>query len=233
MNILWDGCEQEWHEWTGILETNGGIILLFDKTVEHRDIVMVMDGSKVMAMPQVVLPKGFSFRFFESEEDISHWARIETSVLEFDLEAEARDFFLEEFYPHIEELKRRCFFIINEEGLPIATAMGWFSNYAIPNRLHWVSVCPGFQGLGLGKAVSQKAVNVCASLLPNKPMWLSTQTESHRAVLMYHKMGFNMAKNDMKLGDKADYIKDFDAAIKVLSGLFDPSDIISLQKSAV
>jgi len=206
---------------------------MIDESVEYKEIVMILDAGKAMATPEASLPKGFSFRLFEDEEDIAHWCRIEASVKEFDSEADARKHFLNEFGARMEDLKKRCIFILNEDGLPIATAMGWLSAAEIKSRLHWIAVCPKYQGLGLGKSVSQKAINVCANLLPNQPIWLSTQTTSHRAVLMYHKFGFNMLKSEMQLKERSSYIDDYDKAIAILATVLKAEDVKSLKNTTV
>ena len=200
---------------------------MLDKSIEYRRIVMEMSGEKVLSTPQATLPPGFSFRLHDgSEDDIMHWGRIETAVQEFDLQDEARAYFMEEFYPHIDEVQKRCVFIVNADGLPIATASGWFShdeNGDILNRLHWVAVCPEYQGLGLGRSISTKAINICAKLAPGKKMWLNTQTHSHRAVTMYHKLGFNM------LASHEDYAR----AIEVLESVFKSEVVLALKESAI
>jgi len=206
---------------------------MIDESVEYKEIVMVLDANKVMSTSEASLPKSFNFRFFSGEEDIQHWCRIEASVGEFKSEADANKHFQNEFSSRIEDLKQRCIFILNEDGLPIATAMGWLSDADIKSRLHWVAACPEYQGLGLGKAITQKAINVCASLLPNQPMWLSTQTTSHRAVLMYHKFGFNMLKSEMQLKEKSSYIEDYDKAIEILASIYSPEDIKSLKDTTM
>lgn len=206
---------------------------MIDESVEYKEIVMVLNADKAMSTPEASLPKGFSFRFFTDEEDIAHWCRIEASVKEFASEADALKHFKNEFLLRIEDLKKRCIFILNEDGLPIATAMGWLSDAEIKSRLHWIAVCPGYQGLGLGKAVSQKAINVCANLLPNQPIWLSTQTTSHRAVLMYHKFGFNMLKSEMQLKERSTYIDDYDKAVEILASVLRPQDVSSLQRLTI
>ncbi|MCL2285290.1 MAG: GNAT family N-acetyltransferase [Firmicutes bacterium] len=206
---------------------------MIDKTVEYKDIIMVMDGPRALATPQPTLPLGFSFRFFNGSEDIAHWCRIEASVDEFDTIEDAHTHFQKEFGPHMSEVIKRCVFIVNDAGLPIATAMGWFSSGEITNRLHWIAVCPEYQGLGLGKAVSQKAVTVCVNLLPGKPIWLSTQTWSHRAVLMYHKLGFNMLKTKIKLSEGNSYARDYNAAISVLESVLPPADVQQLRETVI
>ena len=208
---------------------------MIDKSVEHRDIVMVMDGRTAAAMPEPVLPEGFRFRFFNGEEDAAHWCRIEASVREFDSEADAKKHFEEEFGGHTDQLRERCIFIVNSENHPVATAMGWFSEDRLTNRLHWIAVCPEYQGLGLGKAVSQKAVTVCAGLSPDheRITWLSTQTGSHRAVAIYHKLGFNMTNKPIQSYEEKTYIKDFDRALEVLATVIKSDVMESIKNKAV
>ena len=200
---------------------------MLDKSIEYKRIVMEMNAKQLSATPEAVLPTGFTFRLHNgSEEDILHWSRIETAVQEFDSQEEAREYFMTEFYPHIDEVQKRCVFILNEDGLPIATASGWFSydeDGGILNRLHWVAVAPCYQGLGLGKAISTKAINICAKLTPGKKMWLNTQTHSHRAVLMYHKLGFNMLAGH----------PEYDDAMEVLAGVLAPEDMQVLKSYAI
>ena len=208
---------------------------MIDKKIEHRKILMVMDGQKAAAVPEPALPEGYKFRFFSGEEDIAHWCRIETSVLEFDSEADARKSFESEFGDDVEQLKKRCIFIVNNENLPIATSMGWFSKVNFTNRLHWIAVCPKYQGLGLGRAVSQKAVAICAKLSPDNERitWLSTQTGSHRAVMIYHKLGFNMTNKPIHAGERNAYIDDFDRAFDVLAKVLKPDELESLKRTAL
>lgn len=199
---------------------------MLDTSIEYVRIVMEASGEKVLSAPRAVLPPGFIFRLHNgSEEDIRHWCRIETAVLEFDHEAEAREYFMKEFYPHMDEVQKRCVFILNKDGLPVATASGWFSqdpDGGVLNQLHWVAVCPQYQGLGLGKAVSTKAINICAQLAPGKKMWLNTQTHSHRAVVMYHKLGFNVRVSEQ-----------LDKAMDVLAEVLKPEDVRALRETAV
>ena len=199
---------------------------MINKTIEHRDIVMVMNAKTAMEIKPPTLPEGYSFRFFESESDIEHWCRIETSVDEFDSYKNAYKHFNHEFIEHIEELKKRCIFILDKNELPIGTSMGWFSDCDIKSRLHWIAVCPEHQGKGLGKAVSQKAVTICTKHNPNESIWLSTQTGSYPAVMIYNRLGFYMTNKS--IGYNGDYIKDFDRAIEVLGQVLTPEQVRNL-----
>ena len=167
-----------------------------------------------------LLPPGFSFGFFRQgmEQD---WASIEASVLEFSDESSALDYFYRDYLgPFFDELKRRCIFVIDDStGQAVATATAWFgldsddrsrdnNNITTDNAdgipsskpsrfqpsLHWVGVLPEYQGKGLGKAVTVKACQVLNIIHPNRPILLHTQTWSHRAVVIYWKLGFRISK---------------------------------------
>lgn len=108
---------------------------MLDKSISYKDIIMRAPRQTIESAPKPVLPEGFSFRFFE-EVDEEHWARIETSVLEFNEEKAARDHFSKEFLPHLEYLKKRCLFVVNPSGLPIATANAWLEENESAALLH-------------------------------------------------------------------------------------------------
>ena len=73
-----------------------------------------------------LLPSGYKTRLF-TEGDETHWARIETSVLEFDSANQVYDYFVKLTFL-IDDLKSRCIFVLNPIGLPIATATAWYDN---------------------------------------------------------------------------------------------------------
>ncbi|MDR2590251.1 MAG: GNAT family N-acetyltransferase, partial [Oscillospiraceae bacterium] len=126
---------------------------MLDKTVPFAKLKMVHKaGTDIPVFP---LPDGFRFVMFK-DGDEADWARIETSVDEFDSEFAALLLFKEQFIPFSDELYRRCLFIETADGEKIATATAWWSFVEGERRawLHWVSVDPKYQGLGLGKALT-------------------------------------------------------------------------------
>jgi len=171
---------------------------MLDKSIEYKNIIMRMESDKILNIANPVLPCNFSFRHFKDAGDIKHWSRIETSVLEFADENEAENYFTSSYWPYFDDLTKRCLFITNQDDLPIATATAWFADSELGYQasLHWVAVCPEYQGMGLGKAIVTKALILFRELEPNNSVWLHTQTWSHTAVKLYHRVGFNILKND-------------------------------------
>jgi len=142
-------------------------------------------------MPSYELPEGFRFTFYE-DGDESDWSKIESSVLEFDSEFAALMFFTENFIPYTCDLYKRCIFIETTEGLKVATATAWWSLVHGDRKpwLHWVGVCPQYQGLGLGKAIISRVTTLLTEIEGDVPIYLKTQTWSYKAINIYEKCGF-------------------------------------------
>jgi len=172
---------------------------------------------------------------------VKHWSRIETSVLEFDSEYLAESYFEKSYLPHVQKLRERCLFILNTEGVPVATANAWYSDSELGHQavLHWVAVCPEYQGKGLGKAIVKKALRVFQCLEPGNPIWLSTQTWSHVAICLYHSLGFNVVRSEPManmntLDGKIKISKsNFAEALQVLKTVLDDGYVADLLNTAV
>ncbi|MCL2527976.1 MAG: GNAT family N-acetyltransferase [Defluviitaleaceae bacterium] len=188
---------------------------MLDKSIPYANVFMCR--KKGNPIPEFPLPDGFKFVFFQPGDEKA-WAKIETSVSEFDSEQEALAYFKEEFAPGAHELRRRCVFIENEKGEKIATSTAWW-NYTGTRRdpwLHWVAVMPQYQGLGLGKSISAKATQLLAEIEGDNDFYLKTQTWSHRAIKIYEKIGYCIT-DEKYLGKYVN--EDYEKALAVLSGL--------------
>ena len=214
---------------------------MLDKSITYKNVIMRMEADKVKNIEDPVLPGNYRFRYFKDADDIRHWGKIETSVIEFDEENTASDYFRNSYYPYLDELKKRCIFIVNESGLPVATSTAWFSDSELGHQanLHWVAVNPKYQGQGLGRAVTQKALTIFKEMEPNNAVWLHTQTWSYPAIKLYHDLGFNIVKTeklansnprDMK---KRIYPNDYEEAIPILKEVMKKDFIERLVNSAV
>jgi len=186
------------------------------------------------------LPENYSWRLF-APSDVEHWGRIETSVLEFDSQNRAINYFEKTFMPHVDELQKRCLFALNPDGLPIATANAWFTENESGRQalMHWVAVCPEYQGRRLGRFVAVKALELFQSLEPNLPVWLHTQTWSHVAVRLYHSLGFKMVRNDREasqthINEYSEMHKnDYHEALHVLKTILGDEYVDELAKTSV
>ena len=189
---------------------------MLDKSVPYSKLYMCRKPGT--PIPAFTLPEGFKFTFFTGDDD-TNWAKLETSVLEFDSEFAALLYFKEEYMPYVEELYRRCLFIENSEGKKVATATAWWSFIDGERRpwLHWVCVDPEYQGLGLGKAISARVTGLLLELEGDNAFYLSTQTWSHIAISIYRKCGYEPTDEKILYGKK--YRNDYKKTLKILKKL--------------
>ena len=165
---------------------------MLDKSLPYKGFIMKLRREKLAAIKVPELPPGYQYRLYQDGDEI-HWARLETSVLEFPTEEKALAYFNHDYRdPFRDELRRRCAFITSADGVPVATATAWFMESSLGHKswLQWISTDPNHQGKGLGRAVVAKALSLYPDLSPQTDIYLHTQTWSHKAVYLYHRIGF-------------------------------------------
>ncbi len=191
---------------------------MLNMNVPFKEIIMEISADNLAKIPNAKLPNGFSFTFYKNgmEKD---WAKIMTSVMEFEKEEEAMKIFEESFLPFPEKLKERCLFVLNSDGEVVGTATAWLyendSKYGYQPRLHWISVKTEYQGLGLGKALIQKTAELFREKDSGFDAILHTQTWSDKAILAYLGQGYVFSKTKM-----ANENLSFDEALDVLKTLY-------------
>ncbi len=213
---------------------------MLDKSIPYHNIIMQLAAEDVRRIRPSALPDGFSARLFQ-DGDESHWARIESSVLEFDDEEKALAYFVGAWLPRLDELKKRCVFILNPDGLPVATTTAWYIVHGDVRQahIHWVAVTPGLQGKGLGRAVLTRALSLMPDLEPGRDVLLHTQTWSHTAVRLYHSVGFRMVRDrsivmlDRTPEGVVPSLNDYEKAIEVLRTVLKPGAAESLEADAL
>ena len=165
---------------------------MLDKSVPYVDICMRREPGT--PNPAGALPPGYRFAYYAPGDEKS-WARIETSVLEFDSEMDALLYFQRDFLPYGPELPLRMLFVETDTGgepEKVATASAWWA-YTGPRRdptVHWVAVKPAHQGLGVGKALIARVIDRMIEIEGDRAFYLHTQTWSHKAVKLYQRAGF-------------------------------------------
>lgn len=143
----------------------------------------------LLNLPEPVAPPGFRARTYR-RGDRAVWARIEHLAGEFPSEAAAGAHFLREFRAQSAFLATHCFFVEDAAGEAVgtATAMRGTLDGRPMGRLGWVGVMPRWQGMGLGRYVVALALRRLGE--EHREIYLTTQTESARAVGIYLSCGF-------------------------------------------
>jgi len=167
---------------------------MLDKSLTYQGFIMKMPREKLKDISVPVLPEGYHYHLYQDGDD-KHWARLESSVGEFKTEEDALKYFQHDYsLPFADELQRRCAFVSTDDGTPVATATAWFMESTLGHKcwLQWISTDVAHQGKGLGRAVIAKALSLYENAGPETNIYLHTQTWSHKAVYLYHKLGFQM-----------------------------------------
>ena len=161
-----------------------------NKQIPYCDIIM--KAKMPNHLVPLALPEGYTYKNYE-DGDAIHWANLEFSVDEFSCVEDALAYFNRVFLPYPEQLKKRMYFILDENKNYVATATAWFKDsetrhYAL---VHWVSVSPTQQGKGLGKCIFHYVMSQFPLVEENeKEVFLHTQTWSYKAIKMYGNYGF-------------------------------------------
>ncbi len=197
---------------------------MLDKSIPYRHIIMMLpyeDNNH----PVPELPDGYTYHLFRPGDEHA-WAKIETSVLEFENEERALAHYTRIYLPHLPELQKRAVFIANPRGELVATATAWRDRTDGKASIVWVAVKPSEQGKHLGRAVLTKALSLFPLYEPGRDIYLHTQTWSHIAVRLYASIGFRLCRTS-RLGDRSN---DYTEAVDVLRTVF-PEDYIEFLTS--
>jgi len=188
---------------------------MLDKSIPFAKLYMRRRAGT--PIPDHPLPEGFKFVLYK-DGDEKCWARIETSVEEFESEFAAFLRFKEEFMSDVDELYRRCLFIEDSDGIKVATANAWWSFVEGERRawVHWVSVDPRCQGLGLGKAIISRVTQLLLELEGDVDFFLSTQTWSYKAINIYKQFGYEPTDEKKLYAVRRKYRNDYKKAMKIL-----------------
>ena len=207
------------------------------KDLPYAHMIFTIPAADVNTAPPAELPDGYAVRGFQAGDE-AQWARLEASVLEFDGEPAALDYYRRTFLPHgLEVLAQRCLFLVGPDGRAAATATVWHDCAAAVGEqsvLHWVCVSPEHQGKGLGRAVVLTALERFRTLEPGRDVFLHTQTWSPPAVALYRSVGFRLRRDAVimdpePMTPRRVLSSEPDKALEILRGVLSPAVIASLE----
>jgi len=131
------------------------------------------------------LPAGYSFRLCRPDE-LNIWAHIATEEI---YASYALAFYNRTYAPHADDFFRRCTFVCDGNGNPVATSMIWRS-YGQINTVGWTRVLPNHEGKGIGRALLSEILRTA-----EYPVYLHTQPTSICAIKLYADFGFKFITN--------------------------------------
>ena len=199
---------------------------MLDKSIPYFNVLLMRKrNADFRAEP---LPEGFRFDLFQPGDEV-HWADIETGVLEFPKAGDAREYFEREYLIYEKELSERCLFISTEKGQKAGTATAWWSTrngIKVPS-IHWVSIKPDFQRMGLGKAIVSKALKTSIEMDGDRDSFIHTQTWSYPAIGIYLQSGYRILRS----GTFGHYRNDYEEALPWLRDKM--GDYFSIERDTI
>ena len=160
-----------------------------EKTLEYHELLMVYhDTSKYQ---EDTLPNGFHYEFYK-QGDEEEWAMIHIKSGEFMSMDEGLKTFHDFYDSFIEELPKRLFFVVNQEGEKVATAtisLLTQPEYGYSAVADWFAIKKEYQGMKLSKPMINHFIKL-AHELGHKKLLLHTQTHTCLAAKLYLDFGF-------------------------------------------
>ena len=163
----------------------------------------------------VMLPDGCYFKMYD-EGDEKHWAKLEYEIGDFLSVEEAEMYFKTNYCNQIDELKKRCVFVVDAYGDFVGSCIAWHDlkgNDTVAS-LHWLVVSPEHQGKHIGLTLCQKVMDIF-KVRGETPIYIHTQPWSYKAIMLYSKLGFKIQKTDTF----SRYENQYKKAIKTLKNL--------------
>ena len=160
-----------------------------EKTLEYYELLMTYeDTSKYI---EYDLPIGYHIEFYKPGDEEA-WVNIHMKSGEFTSKEKGLKHFHDFFDSFIDELDKRCFFIVTESGEKIATAT--ISKLiekedGYDAAVDWVAITKEYQGKKLAKPMISFFIKLAHELGHNRLM-LHTQTTTWLAAKLYLDLGF-------------------------------------------
>ena len=169
-----------------------------ESRLEYHKLLMTLNN--LQNIKEYDLPEGFSYSFWQDLDDIKEWVKIHINSGEFESKSKALDIFKKFYLPFIDDIKRRCFFIVeNSTNKKIATAtISPANEYGYLCVVDWLAIDKEYWGHKLGKPLIAKTLQLAKELGYDKIL-LHTQTHTWLAAKLYLDFGFDpFNKSDTK-----------------------------------
>ncbi len=189
---------------------------MIDRSIPYYNLILKCN--RICATP-VSLPEGYSFKMYDVGDE-KYWAKLEYEIGDFPSVEEAEIYFRTNYCNQIDELKKRCVFVVDAYGNVVGSCIAWHDlkdNDTVAS-MHWLVVSPQHQGKHIGMALCQKVMNIFNER-NETTIYIHTQPWSYKAILLYIKLGFKIQKTDAFSHYKNQYKK----AIKTLENLLPES----------
>lgn len=166
---------------------------MIDRSIPYYNLILRCDKFHTHS---VSLPEDYHFKMFEVGDE-KFWSKLEYEIGDFLSIEEAETYFKANYCNQIDELKKRCVFVVDDKDNVVGSCIAWYNlkgNNTVAS-LHWLVVSPKHQGKHIGLALCQKIMEIFKEY-GETHVYIHTQPWSYKAVLLYTKLGFKIQKTD-------------------------------------
>lgn len=185
---------------------------MIDRSIPYYNLILRCDKIHTHS---VSLPGNYHFKMYD-DGDEKHWAELECEIGDFSFVEEAETYFRRNYCKQIDELKKRCVFVVDDKGNVVGSCIAWhdLKDKATVASLHWLVVSPKHQGKHIGLALCQKVMEIFKKS-GEFPVYIHTQPWSYKAIFLYTKLGFKIQKTDTF----SHYENQYDKALETLKSI--------------
>lgn len=161
-----------------------------NKLLEYHKLLMSYEDTS--NFEKYDLPDGYHFEFYKNDCEIIDWVNIHIKTGEFTDYEYAINVFHEFYDNFLNELNKRCIFIVNNENKKVGT--GTISllkeeEFGYNAVVDWVAIDKNYQGKHLARPLISRLIAL-ANELGHKKILLHTQTHTWLATKLYLDAGF-------------------------------------------
>ena len=171
-----------------------------DNTIKYYELLMYYnDTSKYVNYD---LPSGFHYELYK-DGDENNWVDINLSSGIITSEKKAHEYFHQFFNSFINELDKRCIFIVddntNEKVGTVTISLLDEEEYGYKAAIDWFAIKKEYQGKKLSRPLISKFISL-ANELGHKKIILHTQTTTWLAAKLYLDAGFEPLNTSEEIG---------------------------------
>lgn len=194
---------------------------MIDRSIPYYNLILRCDKIHTHS---VSLPGNYHFKMYD-DGDEKHWAELECEIGDFSFVEEAETYFRRNYCKQIDELKKRCVFVVDDKGNVVGSCIAWhdLKDKATVASLHWLVVSPKHQGKHIGLALCQKVMEIFEKS-GEFPVYIHTQPWSYKAIFLYTKLGFKIQKTDTF----SHYENQYNKALETLKTILTDSQVNQL-----
>lgn len=159
-----------------------------DMSIPYYPVLMILKD--IPKKIQFQLPEGYYFQSYDPSFK-EKWIQLHVRLGQLENMDKGRIYFEKTFETHFEELQKQMILIVDRGGELVGTSSIWEGYHFGEKRyrIHWVGVDEAHQRKGIAKALLLKSIQLYNTMKEDKPLYLSTQTNSYVAISMYKKLG--------------------------------------------